>query len=388
MVATQDRTGFVVSASLTKVGQGSWVCQIWHLSMLLLLLGACAPLATGDKGGESQGGRGNLPTPAGAAVLKPVHAPKSLAVYYGWPSAVAEGGDSAPSPVEVFARFAVVVLGAGLEEPAHPDYSRSVALIAALKARGVEIYGYLDMGLTTQPRPLTTAEWDQRIALWQGMGVTGIFWDDVGYEFAGGLDYVAYRRRQIELIELTRGSGLTVFLNVWNPDDLFRATHEGQVGLPVVMLRATDMVLAESWFISAGRFVDPAEWQRKAEKLVSYRQERPYRLACVATGPDLTAGELSSAFEAAYWAAVMYECDFFQYTDPQYGARSAAAHNRLTALPSDRVADEDHFLGQVRLTRSGPIYEFTRETERGMIVAGSDGVREGYGVFRRRESLP
>lgn len=108
---------------------------------------------------------GRLPTILAAAVMMvaaaaaegAISAPAKLAIYYGYPSLVNEAGGNLTTATAHFAAFDVVVLGDGLEHPAHPDHANTVQIIADLVAGGTEVYGYIDMGVTTQNLSIASA---------------------------------------------------------------------------------------------------------------------------------------------------------------------------------------------------------------------------------------
>jgi hypothetical protein len=108
------------------------------------------------------------------------------------------------------------------------------------------LYGYVDMGMTSQNFPLATAQ--DYVDEWQTIGVAGILGDHAGYEY--GVDRV----RQNSLIDYTHGQSLTVFINAWQASDLFSDT-------PITThLQAGDWYLAESHPLTDGTFADLDFW--------------------------------------------------------------------------------------------------------------------------------
>ncbi len=261
-----------------------------------------------------------VPTPT----PQPVHSPQHLGIFYGWPSAARSDIEPELSPEQLFERFDTIVLGAGLAEPSHQDHDFTAALIQAQADSDREIFGYMDMGITTRPMSSDLDSLLSEIEQWQQMGITGIFWDDVGFEFAGDLDFVAYRRRVNQLIEETHARDLKVFINAWNPDDLLMPYQQGDSLIARPDFTEDDILLAEGWFVSDARYMHPTVWQQKAERISAYRQEAPFRLACLATGLEPIDPATNDSFQAAYWGAVMYGCDLFQYTNPQYGSQATS----------------------------------------------------------------
>jgi hypothetical protein len=342
--------------------------------------GEHALLAEVDNPSESEA----LEQPASRAIS----APQRLGIYYGWPSAALSIGESMVAPEALFSQFSVVVFGGSLAEPNHPDHAETLALIDALIQQGVEIYGYIDMGMTTRPGAASMADLAGEIGRWRAAGVTGVFWDDAGYEFTAGLDFLAYRQRLAEIVARTHEAGLTAFLNAWNPDDLFRETAGGGEALPEVPIAADDLVLAESWFVTDGRLEQPMPWHERAEKLAGYQAARPFRLACVSTGDDRGEVIENDLFQAAYWAAVMAQCDLFQYTNPHYSATGAAEGNHLLVTPLPAIPAGENFSGGVQVHPLGALTEFLRPTDSGEIVVGSDGAFRGYGGYRPGEASP
>lgn len=362
------------------------------MGLLIAPLSTCTPLVVSGPPGTPQPTVARSKTPSAGAqkaeTNSPMHPPLPLVIYYGWPSAVVAERETETPVAEQFGQFAVVVLGAGLSQPSHPDYSSALDLIQTLRDRAVEVYGYVDMGVVTQPDSSSLAELQTEIDLWQKMGATGILWDDAGYEYAGHLSYHDYRDRLVTLIQRTHSAGLDVFLNAWNPDDLFQARGPEGDPVSILPLQSTDLILAESWVVSDNRFVSPTIWHHRAEKLAAYRVQQPFRLACVATGSDGAETEETDEFQAAYWAAVMYGCDLFQYTHPQYGAAVRSRGNTLSVHASPTIPSSDHFVGGVRASQTQRLWEFARPTQQGEIVVAFDGDQTGYGFFRRREGPP
>ena len=145
-----------------------------------------------------------------------------LAIYYGYPTLVNGAAGDLDRAAEAFARYDVVVFGDGLElDPADaPDAAskRERAALSDLVARirrlrpDVEIYGYVDLGSSQQ---LRSGEIAWRIDRWQAARATGIFFDEAGADFG-----VTPARRQAA-VAAAHARRLRVFMNAFNPDDLF-----------------------------------------------------------------------------------------------------------------------------------------------------------------------
>ena len=287
-----------------------------------------------------------------------------MSIYYGWPSLVNGAGGDVVAAADSFARFGIVVLGDGLQDPGHGDHSNTALIIDDLVLRGVEVYGYIDMGVSTQNLSAATAK--ARVDAWNAMGVTGIFWDDAGYDY--GVD----RARQADLIGYTHSAGLVAFVNAWDPDDVL-ATDQGSP----TALSAGDLYLAESHPVASGTHVNLAAWWSKSVALDGYRSSIGIRVAAVSTGPQTSSGWANrSAYRQPLWAAILWGWDAFGYTNDQYSASGGEA-NAAVPLPNVFTDSGSTYAGAPTQV-SGDT--FVRDTDIGQIRVTGD-VGWGYGAF-------
>lgn len=312
-----------------------------------------------------------LPAPlAAVAPAAPVVPPRRLAIYYGWPSLVNGAAGDVARAAAAFERFDIVVLGDGLAHPAHADHAKTQEIIERLVARGTEVYGYVDMGINTQNLSIATAA--QYVDEWAALGVNGIFWDDAGYDH--GVD----RSRQDQLIDVTHGRRLRVFINAWNPDDVFAddpaPTH----------LATGDLYLAESWLVGNDQYQDLAQWAAKADKLVAYRGQTGVRIAAISTGslPNTRALLSGEQYQMGWWGAAMYNLDAFGYTDFLYSASGPGANRLSFPLRLDCGYGSFFIQEAVGHGRAGSYH--TRRTDVGQIVVTGDGLQWGAGYLEER----
>ncbi|HIQ05018.1 MAG TPA: hypothetical protein EYH31_04880 [Anaerolineae bacterium] len=291
--------------------------------------------------------------------------PAALAIYYGWPSLVENAGGNVDDATTTFAQFDVVVLGDGLEHASHGDHLNTRQIITSLVDAGIEVYGYVDLGVTTQG--LDEAALREYVDEWADIGVTGIFWDDAGYDF--GVD----RARQTAAISYTHAQGLRAFVNAWNPDDILAADSDQPSPL-----RPGDWYLAESWLVSNDDYANLNDWVVKADKLLDYRVTTGVRMAAIATGAD--SGDLTSPdsrFNFAYWGAALYNLDAFSYTNAQYSAYGAMA-NRLIYHPPPTIDYGNQFTSPPN--HSADSRRHNRPTDRGQVVVGGGQYTTGLGL--------
>jgi hypothetical protein len=248
-------------------------------------------------GGRSASPTSNLEIHRGA---------RHFAVYYGWPSQVNGAGGDLEKAIARFAQFGVLVLGDGLEHANHPDHLATVAVIARLNELGTtRVFGYVDLGVTTQNLPLPTLV--QYAEAWRRIGAVGIFLDDAGADY--GVDS-ARRDRAVHDI---RKLGMRVILNAHDPADAFRGSEK---------LGPGDGYLFESFQVSDGRIQSPNVMLAKADLTLRFAAESGADIYALASGPADDPG-LQAKLSYAWWSALLYGFRYFQYTGLDYGSSAS-----------------------------------------------------------------
>lgn len=206
--------------------------------------------------------------------------PRKLAHYYGFPSLVRSSGDPLPAPdtanaINVFKEYDMVVFGNGISDPSHPDHDNTTTIISGLSTEGTDTYGYVDA-----TKPFLGAFID--CSNWKDMGVTGIFFDQFGYDFS------VSRIRQNALVSFVRFLGLHSYVNAWNVDDVFSSDVDANMnplGLSPV-IDADDWYLAESYQIILNNYQTVSDWRTKSDKMLGYRSTFGTKMAAVTTTND------------------------------------------------------------------------------------------------------
>jgi hypothetical protein len=198
-----------------------------------------------------------------------------LAIYYGWPSAF-DGAGSVEEAAAKLARYDAVVLGSGLQQPDHGDHQGTLQIISRLTARA-EVFGYIPLGKATG---LSADQIVEQIDAWRAMGVTGIFFDEAGYDFGNT------RQRQNDALEAAHGRGLAVFANSFDPDDIFdpRPSSSVNPGGRRTRLRRGDLYLYESFGLVLGK-PESAEFQRQKTAKLERARALGVRVFAVTTSP-------------------------------------------------------------------------------------------------------
>jgi hypothetical protein len=248
--------------------------------------------------------------------------PKNLLVYYGWPSCFnsAVNGWDVNKVAEDMARYDVIVLGAGLQDPAHGDHANTVSIIAKIKALKptVAIFGYVTANQAY-------ATFRDQVAGWDVMPVVGIFCDEAGY------DYGVTRAALNEKLGLLHARRLLAFVNAWNPD------HVLGVGNDPAFPNSTfnpdcvpSLVRKVDWYLFESLAVNDSAYSGGLEPQAQY-VARMVKAAQYAKRVNLASvGIIDAVNDAKFgflWVAgVMGGLDAVGSADPFYGASSATTH--------------------------------------------------------------
>lgn len=222
--------------------------------LFLFLLGGCQS-TSGRASGVHAIGRDRL---GGGRATRLAN----LKIFYGWPSAF-DGAKSPRKAAEKLARYDAVVLGDGLEMPTHADHGGATQVVGALRGRAT-VFGYIPLGHKTG---LTLAQIRDRVVAWKKMGISGIFFDEAGYDFGNT------RRRQNAAFDAAHAQNLRVFANGYDPDDLFVAKKHPPFNPEgaKTTLRRGDSYLYESFGMILGEAEDATFRRRKLQKLATAR---------------------------------------------------------------------------------------------------------------------
>lgn len=265
-----------------------------------------------------------------------IPAPKSLLVYYGWPSSLNYDNNSWDlNKVSAdFAQYQLIVLGAGLEQISHGDHNNTEVILAKINqslnnsASRTAIFGYLDLGRSTNN--FTQAEIEARIHLWQQLfqGLdnidAGILFDDYGYDF--GTD----RIRQSNAVNYAKSKNLLVIANAWDPDDVFSAQVNVQEYMGTLMNpdafpppQGIDYYLTESFIIQTSVWADQTAMEDKQNKLAAYQLDYPMQVLSLTTN---TSGYQynQEEFNYAWHYASIYKHAAFGWGEPAFSSNAVA----------------------------------------------------------------
>jgi len=290
--------------------------------------------------------------------------PNSLLTYYGYPSLINGAQGNLSQAAATLGSYGDVILGDTLELSTHPDHSNTVKILANPALAHTTVFGYIDLGVSTQD--LSIGQIESRIDQWKQTGAKGIFLDDFGYDFN------TTRARQNTVVQYAHSDGLVVVANAWVPADAFGAKID-PVHNPSgtkTALNAGDFYMYESYQVSVGSYVSAADWQTKAKALATYQAAIGFHVLATTTNNAANVFNQSefnyawySALLAGYSAVGWGEYDFASVTC-QAPLRTPPAVNPGTRFTSGMVETGAVFahntnLGQVQVNTTTHIGSFT-----------------------------
>lgn len=289
-----------------------------------------------------------------------------LLIYYGIPESI----NNAASPEEaaqIFAQYDVLVLGDRLELPEHENHVTTLQIIDRIKQihPSIQIFGYVDLGVTDGTDNLSMDMIKQRIGLWKDAGAYGVFLDDAGY------DYGVSRARLNEAVDAVHGQSMAAFINAWHPEDVMSSTKNADFNPTGTKTRITssDLYLLESFILPAnlnGSSLPSAymeEFQQKMDKSLMYRRVLGVRLLSVSSIDYQASTDtvLNQFFKMNEAAASVFSLDGYGVSPIHYSSSKPNA---------DVVRTYPYMLNYMDYYTKTPKYEMARN--------GQDFSREGF----------
>jgi hypothetical protein len=257
--------------------------------------------------------------------------PEDLLIYYGWLNSFnsSVNGWNNEKVAQDMARYQIVVFGAGIEDPTHPDYANTLVIVARLKEirPDIKLFGYV---ATTN----ILTDFKTKVDRWCDLGVYGIFVDAAGYDY--GTPATNGRDAFNEKIDYVHGKAHTniVFANAWDSDHILGTAEDPSYpnsiwnpSLNESSLGGFDYVLLESFPINTAvwspGYEGRTEWYSRAEKILGHRKTYGVNVAAVGiidngnvVGQDL--------FDFGFVSALVLTLKAWGTSDTNYGASSAA----------------------------------------------------------------
>jgi hypothetical protein len=194
---------------------------------------------------------------------------KRMMFYYGWLSGFNSPTNnfSNESVAQDLKDYDILVVGDGVQNPAHGDFANSQVILSRVKALNPKI---LIFGYVTKAQIL--ADFQTKATLWNNLGVNGIFMDEAGYDYGAATasnTRAAFNTRVNYVHGLS--SAKVVFANSWNQNHILGTINDVSFpnttynpGSTASTLASTDWFLIESHVINTDAFTGNAGWNDRA----------------------------------------------------------------------------------------------------------------------------
>lgn len=288
--------------------------------------------------------------------------PEKLAFYYGKPSQVNGANGDTTLATQTFKDYDIVVFANEMDSPTHLEHAAAQTIIQNLQAYGTRSYGYVDLcwdgGVYCTGLPIE--EIQAKTDRWAAMGVAGIFLDQVGYEYA------VSRERLNAAVGYIHSQGLSAFVNVWNPDDVFSPEVHPTLnpnGTPT-LLGPNDYSLHESFAVTLSQYQDPAFLIEKAEKGLKWKKIYGTKMATVNTVAQSNPAFDQAQFDYVWWMTLLYGYDAMAWGETwvySSDTNSLPFHPR----PNPHNGDIGSAVDPLNVTHSGSIHR--RSTSLGYV---------------------
>lgn len=251
--------------------------------------------------------------------------PPDMLFYYGWLNSFnsAQNGWSNENVAQDLAKYELVIVGDGIQDPSHGDYANTQVIlprVRALNPRTV-VFGYIQTDL-----PFETVF--SKIDQWVALGVNGIFFDRAGYDFGND------REGQNLRVRYAHDNGLTAFMNAWNMDHVIGtaedASYPNATFNPLLKeseLTRDDWYLLESFPVNTAAYASPGinphtDWAARGVKAIGHRANYGIKISAVSViNNDNADGQKLFDFSAV--SALMFSLDAHGSSDTNYGSGSA-----------------------------------------------------------------
>lgn len=316
------------------------------------------------------------------AGLSIANGPKNMLIFYANPRSYKNLWDIGPAVDQVIARYDTVLYPEGASDPAsttfEPDFTWEIFRdeVTRMKDAGMEVWGYIHIGLNNPDFFYTVDEIKTRIDRWYDTGATHIFFDEFGYDYnrINDLPVIAdFRQRQIDICSYVHSKGMNYVANTWEwawmvldtdaevaaVQDIYGnqkygqyswvyALHqEGNPNQKVLPRTENDVVMFENLFVGDGGLKD--EWVHERPQLFQRNNNdnvkmvflnglptdmstAPYTFDAVAGAPYASAEDMNDYL----WAlANLHMADYHAVQWSWWGSSGWSFDSAKTYLPAD-----------------------------------------------------
>jgi len=250
--------------------------------------------------------------------------PQNLLIYYGYPNSFNSSVNSWDNDkvAEDMSKYMAIVLGAGVENSSHPDYSNTCAIIPKIRAinPNCKIFGYVTVNQNANQFETKTDDWD-------ALGVDGIFMDEAGYDY--GNTSSNGRDAFNDKVDYVHSLDMICFVNAWNINHVLGTENDASYpnttwnpSLNASNLDEEDIYLFESLAVNTLVYSDyetMSQWITRAKQAISFKDTHGLLMAGVAVIDD-NDGDAQDLFDFSYVSALMAELDYFGSSSHYYGS--------------------------------------------------------------------
>jgi hypothetical protein len=254
--------------------------------------------------------------------------PDDLLIYYGWMNSFnsAQNGWDNEKVAQDMAKYDLIVLGAGIENPSHGDYSNTSVIIPRIKALNpsAKIFGYVTVNQSL-------SNFEGKVDDWDDLEVHGIFMDEAGY------DYGKTRSEFNDRVDYVHNQTYAniCFANAWNMDHIIGTTNDPSYpnstynsGTVESNLTYNDWYLLESFAVNTAAYsgnngyASKSDWSARGSKAITHRYTYGINLASVGIIADGDSAD-EDLFDFSFISACMWGFEANGSSDTYYGASSA-----------------------------------------------------------------
>jgi len=263
---------------------------------------------------------------------------KNMLIYYGYPNSFnsATNAWTNEKVAQDMAKYNIIVLGDGVANSNHGDYSNTCAIVLRIRALnpGARIFGY---ATTNQDLESFKAEVDE----WEAIGAHGIFMDESGYDYGKTRDEFNER---IDYVH-EQNNADTAFVNAWNPNHVIGTwddpSYDNDSYNPMRVnshISEDDLYLLENFTVVNSAYETKTQWLKRGYTAHLLCAHHGVELASVSVIANAD-GSAQDKFYFAYCGAKMFDCDVFGSSDTSYGSGSAAV-THWTRPDISKLGDE------------------------------------------------
>jgi len=257
--------------------------------------------------------------------------PKNVLFYYGWLNSFNSSFNqwNNEKVAQDLCKYDIIVLGDGVQDPAHPDYANALAIISRiqnLKPRCL-IFGYV-----SAIEYITNFQ--TKASQWNDLLVNGIFMDEAGYDFGGTREAFNERVNFVHNLE----NSYLAFVNSWNSDHVLGIVNDVSFpnntfnpNLTESVLTEEDWLLLESFGINTESYAVDAgyetkdSWAERGIKAINHRYNYGINL-CGLGVINNGNSEGENLFKFGYISSLMFCFEAFGTSDVNYAASSSAVY--------------------------------------------------------------